>query len=34
MDPMAHLAFATAAFVGMHDVASTPLRAALVKTLG
>jgi uncharacterized membrane protein len=34
MNPMAHLAFATAAFLGMHCVASTPLRTALVKTLG
>jgi uncharacterized membrane protein len=34
MNPLTHLAIATAAFVGMHCVASTPLRAALVKTLG
>ena len=34
MNPMAHLALATAAFVGMHYISSTPLRATLVKTLG
>jgi uncharacterized membrane protein len=34
MNPMTHLALATAAFVGTHYVSSTPLRAAVVKTLG
>lgn len=34
MDPMAHLSLATAAFLATHYVASTPLRAGLVKTLG
>jgi len=34
MNPMTHLALATAAFVGMHYLSSTPLRAALVKALG
>jgi len=34
MDPMTHLLLATAAFVGMHYISSTPLRAALVRTLG
>jgi uncharacterized membrane protein len=34
MDPMMHLALATAAFAGTHFVSSTPLRAALVRALG
>ncbi len=34
MNPMTHLALATAAFVGLHYISSTPLRAALVKALG
>jgi uncharacterized membrane protein len=34
MDPMMQLALATAAFLGMHYVSSTPLRAALAKALG
>ena len=34
MNPMTHLALATAAFLGAHCIASTPLRAALVKALG
>ena len=34
MDPIAHLAVATAAFLGAHFVSSTPLRAALVRAVG
>ena len=34
MDPIAHLALATAAFLVTHYVASTPLRGALVGSLG
>lgn len=34
MDPIAHLALATAAFLVTHYVASTPLRGALVEWLG
>jgi uncharacterized membrane protein len=34
MDPIAHLALATLAFLGMHFVSSTPLRAALAGALG
>jgi uncharacterized membrane protein len=34
MDPLAHLALATAAFLGTHFVSSTPLRAALLRALG
>ena len=34
MDPIAHLALATAAFLAAHYVASTPMRAGLVKAVG
>lgn len=34
MDPIAHLALATMAFLVTHTVASTPLRGALVTSLG
>ena len=34
MDPIAHLALATAAFLLTHTIASTPLRGALVQSLG
>ncbi len=34
MDPIAHLALATTAFLATHYVASTPLRGALVTSLG
>jgi uncharacterized membrane protein len=34
MDPIAHLAIATLAFVGGHFVSNTPLRGALVQTIG
>lgn len=34
MDPLAHLALATAAFVGAHLVSGTPLRETLVRSLG
>ena len=34
MDPIAHLALATVAFLATHFVASTPLRGALVESLG
>ena len=34
MDPMTQLTLATAAFVVTHYISSTPLRPALVKTLG
>lgn len=34
MDPTLKLALATALFVGMHFVPSTPLRAALVRSIG
>ncbi len=34
MDPIAHLALASAAFLATHCVSSTPLRAALVRSLG
>jgi uncharacterized membrane protein len=34
MDPMAHLALATAAFLAAHYVSSTPLRSRLVQALG
>jgi uncharacterized membrane protein len=34
MDPMTHLALATAAFLAAHYVASTPLRPRLAKALG
>ncbi len=34
MDPMAHLALATAAFLAAHYISSTPLRAGLVQKLG
>ncbi len=33
MDPISHLALATLAFLGAHLLASTPLRAALVKAV-
>jgi uncharacterized membrane protein len=34
MDPIAHLALAAVAFLATHYIASTPLRAALVRSLG
>ena len=34
MDPIAHLSLATVAFLATHYVASTPLRGALVESLG
>ena len=34
MDPIVHLALATAAFLATHYVSSTPLRKALVRALG
>ena len=34
MDPITHLALATAVFLIMHFIASTPLRGALVESLG
>lgn len=34
MDPIAHLAIATAAFVGGHFVSNTPLRGAAVRAIG
>ncbi len=34
MDPLAQLCIATAAFLGTHFVASTPLRAAIVRSTG
>lgn len=34
MDPFAHLALACAAFLAAHLVSSTPLRGALVRSLG
>jgi uncharacterized membrane protein len=34
MDPLAHLALATAAFLVTHYVASTPLRGALIESIG
>jgi uncharacterized membrane protein len=34
VDPIAHLAIATAAFVGGHFVSNTPLRGALARSMG
>lgn len=34
MNPMTHLIVATAAFLAMHYISSTPLRARLVNALG